>query len=139
MLIVVSDNTFAVDASLSPGEMLRAARLDQHISEREAADRLNWMPDYVAIVEQDNYSALRRPSFARGYVKAFGRLVELNEDQLMSAFDTLLEGLNTASSGAAKSPRSPLQLQKTGWGVVIGLSLLFPIIVALWWSRGYVS
>lgn len=119
--------------------MLKAARLAQQLSERETADRLNWMPGYVAIIEQDNYTALRSPSFARGYVKAFGRLVELDEVQLMSAFDELVDKSNDVASDAAKAPRSPLQLQKTGWGVVVGLGLLFLIIVALWWLRGYVS
>lgn len=136
---VVTEDTSGDGVLLSPGAMLKAARLDQHISEREAADRLNWMPGYVAIVEQDNYPALRSPSFARGYVKAFGRLVDLDEDQLMHAFDTLVDGLKAASSDAEKPPRRPLQLQKTGWGVVVGLGTLLLIIVALWWSRGYVS
>jgi len=119
--------------------MLKTAREHQQISRREAADRLNWMPGYVAIVEQDNYMALRRPSFARGYVKAFGRLVELDEVQLMSAFDALMRADDTVSTDTVKAPRSPLQLQKTGVGVVVGLGLLFLIIVALWWLRGYIS
>ena len=59
------------------------------MSEREAADRLNLMPNYVAILERDDYQALRSPPFARGYVKAYGRLLGLDERQLMSVFDAL--------------------------------------------------
>ena len=57
--------------------LLRAAREAQGMTEREAADRLNLMPDYVGILERDDYQALRSPPFARGYVKAYGRLLGL--------------------------------------------------------------
>jgi cytoskeleton protein RodZ len=115
-----------------------AAREEQKISRREAADMLNWMPEYVAIVEQNNYSALRRPSFARGYVKAFGRLVGLDEERLMTAFDALENQADVAPDIAIKAPRTPLQLQKTGLGVVVGLGALFLLIAALWWWQGTV-
>jgi cytoskeletal protein RodZ len=125
--------------SRSPGAMLKAAREQQEVSQREAADLLNWMPGYVEIVERDEYTALRRPSFARGYVKAFGRLVELDEGILMDAFDALDNRIDRAAKSAAKDPRTPLQLQKTGLGVVVGLGSLSLIIAALWWWQGTVS
>ena len=123
----------------SPGALLKAARESLDISPREAADRLNWMPGYVAIVERDDYASLRRPSFARGYVKAFGRLVEVDERKLMAAFDALDNRSVTDSIADEKKPRTPLQLQKTGLGVVVGLGSLLILIVALWWWQGSVS
>ena len=119
--------------------MLKAAREKREVSQREAADLLNWMPGYVEIVERDEYTALRRPSFARGYVKAFGRLVELDESILMAAFDALDTRIDSAANRAAKDPRTPLQLQKTGLGVIVGLGSLSLIIAALWWWQGTVS
>ena len=102
--------------------------------EREAADLLNLMPDYVAILERDDYQALRSPPFARGYLKAYGKLLGLDEEQLMSSFDQI------SDTGAAP-PRErvvtrPLQLQRTGLGVVIGLAVLFMLVLALWWWQG---
>lgn len=121
----------------TPGAMLKAARQSLELSERETADRLNWMPGYVAIVERDDYAALRRPSFARGYVKAFGKLLALDEKRLMTAFDAL--NIPNAVTASASAPsRRPLQLQKTGLGVIVGLSLLCLLIAALWWWQGNV-
>jgi cytoskeletal protein RodZ len=125
--------------SPTPGAMLKAAREQQEVSQREAADLLNWMPDYVEIVERDEYTALRRPSFARGYVKAFGRLVALDESVLMDAFDALDTRIDSAANSALKDSRTPLQLQKTGLGVIVGLGSLSLIIAALWWWQGTVS
>ena len=78
-----------VDAFTTPGTLLKAAREAQGIPEREAADRLNLMPDYVAILERDDYESLRSPAFARGYVRAYGKMLGLDEEQLLETFDQL--------------------------------------------------
>jgi cytoskeletal protein RodZ len=43
------------DGSTSPGTLLRLERESQGMTQREAADRLHFMPDYVAILERDDY------------------------------------------------------------------------------------
>ena len=68
----VSNDVLQLDAFTTPGSLLKAAREKEGMSQREAADRLNLMPDYVGIIERDDYQALRSPPFARGYVKAMG-------------------------------------------------------------------
>ena len=123
-----------IDAFTTPGTLLRTAREARRLSEREAADRLNLMPGSVAILERDDYDALRAPAFARGYVKAYGKLLGLNEEELLAAFDQL-----RASDKAREEKRvqtRPLQLQRTGLGVVIGLAVLLLLVLAMWWWRG---
>ena len=78
-----------LDAFATPGTVLKAAREAQGMSEREAADRLNLMPQYVALLERDEYQLLRSPSFARGYVKAYGRMLGVDERHLLRLYDTL--------------------------------------------------
>ena len=127
----MTDAAVQLDAFITPGSLLRAAREEQGITEREAADRLNLMPDYVAILERDDYQALRSPPFARGYIKAYGRLLGLDEQQLMSVFDQLS---SPAVAGHAKRIETrPLQLQRTGLGVAIGFGVLLLLVAALWW------
>ncbi len=101
------------------------------MTEREAADRLNLMPNYVAILERDDYQALRSPPFARGYVKAYGRLLGLNERLLLSVFDQVNPVLPHRQEKRQKT--RPLQLQRTGLGVVISLGVLLLMVLALWW------
>lgn len=128
------DSAQQVNAVVTPGRMLRAAREQQELSEREVADRLNLMPDYVAILERDDYQALRSPAFARGYVKAYGRLLGLQEQELLGAFDELRA---TDQARDKKRVRTrPLQLQRTGLGVVIGLVALLLLVLVMWWWRG---
>jgi len=127
----VTNEAVQLDAFTTPGSLLKKARTAQGMSEREAADRLNLMPNYVAILERDDYQALRSPPFARGYVKAYGRLLGLDEQQLMSVYDAL-NVADPVRQEKRMEPR-PLQLQRTGLGVVIGLGILLVLVVALWW------
>lgn len=101
------------------------------MSEREAADRLNFMPNYVAILERDDYPALRSPPFARGYVKAYGRLLGLDEQHLMSVFDAV--HVAELPPLEKRVDTRPLPLQRTGLGVFIGLGVLVLLVGALWW------
>jgi cytoskeletal protein RodZ len=127
----VTNEAIQLDAFTTPGTLLRAAREVQGMSEREAADRLNFMPDYVTILERDDYLALRSPPFARGYVKAYGRLLGLEEEQLMSVFEQMNSIVPTQQ--AKRIETRPLQLQRTGLGVIIGLGVLLLLVAALWW------
>jgi cytoskeletal protein RodZ len=127
----VSEQSLQLDAFTTPGSLLRTAREARGLTQREAADRLNLMPNYVAIIERDDYMALRSPSFARGYVKAYGRLLGLDEKHLMAVFDQVVE-IPPVQYTKRAAPR-PLQLQRTGLGVFIGVSVLLVMVLALWW------
>lgn len=122
-----------MDAFVTPGTLLKAAREELQLSEREVADRLHLMPGYPAIIERNDFRALRHPAFARGYVKAYGKLVGLDEDSLLSAFDRLLAQEDAPEPKKIRT--RPLQLQPTGLGVVIGLVLLLLLVLAIWWFR----
>jgi len=122
-----------VDAFVTPGTLLRAARLAQDLPEREVADRLNLMPGYVDILERDAYQELRSPSFARGYVKAYGQLLGLEEEQLLRAFDD--QRANLAEEKKRVETKS-LQLQSTGTGIVVGLAFLVLLFAGLWFWQG---
>lgn len=122
------------DAFSTPGSLLRAAREAQGMSEREAADRLNLMPGYVGILERDEYQSLRSPPFARGYVKSYGRLLGLDERQLMALFDEQWAGRRLPVSSGFTGRPAPLQ--RTGVGVVVSLVVLLLLVLALWWWRG---
>lgn len=128
----MTDNlALQLDAFVTPGTLLKAVREEQSLATAEVAERLHWMPGYVEIIESDNYQALLSPAFARSYVKAYGRLLALDEKQLLDTFDEFCEGREAMSPRQVQS--RPLQLQRTGFGVIIGLAVLGLLIFALWW------
>ena len=124
-----------LDAFVTPGSLLKTARMRQGLSEREVAERLKILPEYVAVLERDEYSALRSPAFARGYVRAYGRLLELDPAALERAFD----GIELEPGARHRVQTRPLQLQRTGTGVVVGLGVLLLLVLTLWWLRGDIA
>ena len=130
---MTTDVSAQVDAFVTPGTMLRSARLARGFNEREVADRLNLMPEYVDILERDDYASLRSPAFARGYVRAYGQMLGLDEAELLRAFD---EQRDTRAEQSKRVETKALQLQSTGLGVVVGLGILLILFVGLWWWQG---
>ena len=118
--------------ALSPGALLRSAREAQQMSDREAAERLNWLPRYVPMIERDDYQSLHSPAFARGYIRAYGKLLQLDEEELIAAFEVLTGGAVEGGRGK-RVITEPLQLQRTGWGIVVGLLVLALLVTGLWW------
>jgi cytoskeleton protein RodZ len=125
-----------VDAFATPGCLLRAARRARGMDEAEVADHLNWLPGYVAMIEADDYQSLRRPAFARGYVRAYGKFLGLDEAELLNAFDQ--QDVERSQVRKRVTSRPP-QLHSTRAGVVIGLLVLLLLVLALWWWRGDVG
>jgi cytoskeleton protein RodZ len=123
-----------IDAFSTPGSLLKAARVAQGMSEREAADRLNLMPDYVGILECDDYASLRSPAFARGYVRSYGKLLGIDEGHLLQLFDEIEDGRPMAAPRRIET--KPLQLQQTGLGVGVGLVILLLLAVLMRWWLG---
>lgn len=127
------DVAIQADAFVTPGTRLRRARLESGMSEREVEDRLNLVPGYVVILERDDYQDLRSPAFARGYVRAYGQLMQLDEQELLAAFDEQRQ--NWEQEKRRIETRS-LQLQSTGMAVVTGLAILLLLVFMLWWWFG---
>ena len=130
---VTSDVSLQVDAFVTPGTLLRKERLAAGFSEREVEDLLNLMPGYVSVLERDDYQALRSPAFARGYVRAYGQLMKLDEAELLQAFD---DQRDTWELDKKRVETRSLQLQSTGLGVIVGLVTLLMLFFALWWWLG---
>ena len=87
----------------------------------------------LALTDND-CMALRSPPFARGYVKAYGRLLGIDENQLLTAFDSLPQQQPPGEKKRVET--RPLQLQHTGVGVVIGLAVLGVLMLGLWLWQG---
>lgn len=129
-----SKETFAdTPARVSPGAMLQAAREARGLSALEVSRRLYWLPEYVALIERDEFDRLRRPAFARGYVRAYARMLGLDETIVLAGYDEV----RPASPVRPDTPRSgrPLPLQSTGVGIILGLGVLALLVLGLWWAQ----
>lgn len=71
---------------LSAGQRLRAAREKAGLTEAEIAERLFLHEGFVKHLETDDFDKLPGPTFVKGYIKSYCRLVNLCPDPLIALY-----------------------------------------------------
>jgi len=74
------------EPSTGPGNQLRAERESLGVTVREVADTLNLSITVVQALEADDYERLPGTVFARGYIRAYARLLELDPAPLLERY-----------------------------------------------------
>lgn len=69
-----------------PGAVLRAEREALGVTVREVSETLNLSISVIEAIEADDYPRLPGPVFARGYVRAYARLLELDPEPLVAQY-----------------------------------------------------
>jgi len=83
--------------TVTVGDTLRNARMEQGWSVSQVADKLHLTAQAVESIENNQFERLPGITFARGYVRSYARILDLDSDQLVKVFDGLVEN-NTADS-----------------------------------------
>ncbi len=91
-----------------PGERLRQTRLLKGREIKEIATELNIPERILGAIEADDYKALPEPAFIRGYLRAYGRLLGIDSDVLISQFNEIYTSATGLSSNHSLE-NSPLQ------------------------------
>ena len=122
----MSDNhdITAADAapSASPGEMLRRERETQGLAQEDVAAALNLRQSVVAGIEEDNYEQVPIAAYRRGYLRAYARLLGMNDNQILEAY--------SARFGSHDSEHRVTPVQVTRPPSRIG-ALLFKLVTLL--------
>lgn len=82
---------------VNPGEALRAARESRGWSVAEVATQLNLTPTRLTQLEAGEFDKLPGNTFARGYIRAYAKLLGLEQAPLVADFDQFT-GSNAAGS-----------------------------------------
>lgn len=86
---------FQTDASVSKtnidtiniGKRLKAKRLELEFDERYVATELKIPIDQVRALEANNFKYFRSSTFARGFLKSYCRLLNIETSEMLNAFD----------------------------------------------------
>jgi len=81
------DQPSADDPGRSPGAMLRQARLDNDYSIDELCSQTMLSRKTVEALENDWFEQLPQPVFARGYYRKCAKLLDMDAERLVTAFD----------------------------------------------------
>lgn len=118
-----------------PGRRLHDARLAAGLSVDEVAARLHLDSGTIGRIEADDYASLPGPTFVRGYLRAYARLMNLPPAPVVEAFDG--RGLEppplvadiASRSTQARSGDFPVRVAT--YLIVAGLAAL----VVVWWQN----
>ncbi|WP_062268796.1 helix-turn-helix domain-containing protein [Endozoicomonas arenosclerae] len=106
----------------SPGEVLLAARQKAGLSVEQAADQLKVPESYILAIESNDFEKLPGLVFARGYVRSYARILELDCDAVVDHFDRYTgdSGVDTPhlKAGAPVSNRRPMS-PALAWGATL--------------------
>ena len=121
----------------NPGEVLRLAREKKGWQVAEVATRLNLTVQSLAQLEAGEFDRLPGHTFARGYVRAYAKLLDLDQAALVEQFDrctgTDASGSTVQSLGHVPEP---LRLSRTLLRLVSAVLLLLLLALAyFWWQE----
>ena len=120
----------------NPGETLRQARESKGLSQAEVARKLNLTVSSLNNLETGAFDKLPGHTFARGYIRAYAKLFEMDQAELVLAFDQAT-GSNSQGSDVHALGRieEPVRLSHNILRIV---SLLLLIVVIgggfFWWQ-----
>jgi cytoskeleton protein RodZ len=121
----------------SPGRLLRQARENMKLSVEDVARDLRLAPTRVEALEADDYRNLPAPTFVRGYLRSYARLVRVSEDEVISAYDVAqkprVAPIAEAPRPAPSVPRQARAGDKPVRAVTYLLVGLLVVLVFSWW------
>lgn len=120
----------------NPGETLRQAREIKGWSVAEVAAQLNLTPQRLAQIEAGAFDKLPGTTFARGYIRAYAKLLEMDQNRLVMEFDQFTGTDATGSSVHALGRiEEPVRYSQSILRLVSFLLLLALIGAGfLWWQ-----
>lgn len=131
----IQENNISTDNKkemIDVGNELKSKRIDLGMGEREAATRLKLPIEQVRALESNNFDYFRSKTFARGFLKNYIRLLELDEKHLLTALDDADESKKTVIEPVSKDVKQaqmadPIVILAS---IIIGILL---IVLAFWW------
>jgi cytoskeleton protein RodZ len=126
---VVSDS----GSDVGPGQRLREAREAAQLTVAEVASRLRLGPRVLDRLENDDYEQLHGPTFVRGYLSSYARLLDLPERPILEAYERHGYGPPALVSELVRKPEvhiSDFPVRMVTY-VIAGLLV---ILVVLWWQ-----
>ncbi len=118
---------------VGPGERLREARQAAQLSVAEVAARLRLRPQVLDRLENDDYEQLHGPTFVRGYLSSYARLLDLPEGPILEAYERHGYGPPALVPELLRRPEvhiSDFPVRMVTY-VIAGLLV---ILVVLWWQ-----
>ena len=127
----------AVAQQVNPGESLRVTRESKGWTIAEVATQLNLTPQRLGQIEAGAFDPLPGHTFARGYIRAYGKLLGMDQARLVLEFDQFT-GSNAAGSSVHSLGRIEQPLSYSQQALRFASLALLVALVGVgfyWWQE----
>ncbi|MCA6223089.1 cytoskeleton protein RodZ [Photorhabdus antumapuensis] len=137
----MNTETTPEQAHLTAGQLLRQAREQHGLTQQTVADRLCLKLSTIRDIEEDNIPATMVPTFLRGYVRSYAKLVQIPEAEILAILDK-----HTPAKTAKVSPMQSFSLGKKrkkreSWLMWITWLIILVVIslTGAWWWQNHIA
>ena len=121
----------------TPGEILREQREARSLSVQQVADELHLTMHFIRALESDAYDKLPGDVFARGYLRSYTTLLQLDPDQMMRSFNDYVTAKENRQQAARHKRAAKRRKDKNlPWIVFSGIAFVAVAIVLWYLSSG---
>ena len=139
--------TDTAPAKNAPGEQLRRAREGYGWTLEDVTGNLNLTVEVVRALESGDRDALPEAAFVRGYLRAYARLMEIDENTVLAGSGVgSHESIGSVVPILGKDVFKPKkdrrglkfsETKKASWKKPLGVSILVVMaVIAAWWFSG---
>lgn len=124
----------------SPGAQLKQAREQLGLSQKDVAGRLHLRFNSVVAVENDQLEEGVSLTFTKGYVRLYAKLVNLEAEPLLLAYDRMHSKETEPAKLHSFSRRVSREAQDSRWNLVsVFVGVLVVGCIVFWWfdQQGY--
>lgn len=119
-----------------PGQILKLAREKAKLSSQDIADKMKLKKSVVEEIEQDNYDINISLTFIRGYLKLYAKHVNVDEKEIIDAFESLSTQKKEPAKLQSFSRRVANQANDDKLMLVTYLIVAAVIaLVVIWWFQ----
>lgn len=123
----------------SPGHLLRERREERGLAVHEVAASLNLTEQIILALESDDHAGLPGPTFIKGYLRSYARLLGLDAEDLVGRIQIEPEHVRLAGIGFRRPVfrrriRSRSRRRKTGVRLVYRAVILLLLAALVSWG-----
>jgi len=130
------DDSVIQEANRFPGERLIIARESKNMTQQSAADELHLPLRYIQWIEEGAFEKLPSLVFARGYIRSYAKVLDLDGVSLIESFDRQYGKSN--STTPIRSVSKVQEQVKLGDPMIkysVWLFILAIVAVTVWWWK----
>lgn len=129
------DDQEKIDNSPTVGSLLHAAREKCGLSIDDIASQLHLRPSLVEKFEADIFDGIVSPTYARGYIRNYAKMVDANEDIIMACLEKQIPSVAEPAMQSFSRKTSKKARDSRLMIITYLIAILLLALLVVWWVQ----